>query len=181
MGKDINGNELGRGICQRKDGRYEYRRLINGQRISYYSFDYNDILQYDEYIENSIINKNNFEVFHGRDKKVIKLDELSVSKEFKKYSNSLKQNEGYVYFISNGQYCKIGHAIDLKKRIDTLQCGSPYKLEIIKTLKSIDYINLENQLHNLFSKYRVLGEWYDILFLFKEENNNEERKCTNLL
>ena len=173
MGKSLDGKELGKGICQRKDGRYEYRRLIKGQKISYYSFDYNDILQYDEYIENSIINNKSFEVFHGKNKKTITLDEISTSKELRKISKSLKQNEGYVYFISNGQYCKIGHAIDIKNRIETLQCGSPYKLEIIKTIKSIDYINLENQLHNLFSKYRVLGEWYDILFLFDNSNGGD--------
>lgn len=174
MGKDINGKELGKGICQRKDGRYEYRRLINGQKISYYSFDYNDILQYDEYIEDSIINGKSFEVLHRKNKKkIIELDDIITQKECDKITKSLKYNEGYVYFISNGQYCKIGHAVDIKKRLDTLQCGSPYKLKVVKTLKSTDYINLEVQLHNLFSKYKVLGEWYDILFLFDGENNNE--------
>ena len=53
MGKSLDGKELGKGICQRKDGRYEYRRLINGQKISYYSFDYNDILFLFEEVSNN--------------------------------------------------------------------------------------------------------------------------------
>lgn len=33
MGKDINGKELGRGISQRKDGRYEARAMVKGRSI----------------------------------------------------------------------------------------------------------------------------------------------------
>ena len=34
MGKDLKGKELGKGIGQRKDGRYEARAVINGQKIA---------------------------------------------------------------------------------------------------------------------------------------------------
>lgn len=37
MGKDLKGKELGTGITQRKDGRYEARALIKGKRIDIYS------------------------------------------------------------------------------------------------------------------------------------------------
>ena len=33
MGKNLNGEELGKGYHQRKDGRYEARVQINGQTI----------------------------------------------------------------------------------------------------------------------------------------------------
>lgn len=33
MGKDSKGRELGKGLYQRKDGRYEARAKINGQTI----------------------------------------------------------------------------------------------------------------------------------------------------
>ena len=36
MGKDLKGKELGKGISQRKDGRYEARIVINGKRIAIY-------------------------------------------------------------------------------------------------------------------------------------------------
>lgn len=36
MGKDLNGKELGKGLSQRKDGRYEARAVINGVKIDIY-------------------------------------------------------------------------------------------------------------------------------------------------
>ena len=36
MGKDLKGTELGRGIYQRKDGRYEVRIYRNGVSKSFY-------------------------------------------------------------------------------------------------------------------------------------------------
>ena len=38
MGKDLKGRELGKGLYQRKDGRYEARARIKGQDISIYGF-----------------------------------------------------------------------------------------------------------------------------------------------
>lgn len=37
MGKDLKGKELGKGISQRKDGRYEARVVINGKRETFYN------------------------------------------------------------------------------------------------------------------------------------------------
>lgn len=37
MGKDLNGKSLGKGLSQRKDGRYEARAVINGTKIQLYS------------------------------------------------------------------------------------------------------------------------------------------------
>ena len=39
MGKDLKGNELGKGLSQRKDGRYEARAKVNGDGLSINSFD----------------------------------------------------------------------------------------------------------------------------------------------
>ena len=38
MGKDLRVKELGKGISQRKDKRYEARAVINGQKIDLYDF-----------------------------------------------------------------------------------------------------------------------------------------------
>lgn len=38
MGKDLKGNDLGKGYSQRKDGRYEARAKINGVKIDLYDF-----------------------------------------------------------------------------------------------------------------------------------------------
>ena len=39
MGKDLKGKELGKGIYQRKDGRYEARAVVGGIKIQLYNFD----------------------------------------------------------------------------------------------------------------------------------------------
>ena len=38
MGRDLKGNDLGTGLSQRKDGRYEARAVINGEKICLYDF-----------------------------------------------------------------------------------------------------------------------------------------------
>lgn len=37
MGKDLKGKNLGKGLSQRKDGRYEVRAIINGIKIDIYN------------------------------------------------------------------------------------------------------------------------------------------------
>ena len=43
MGKDLKGKELGTGIGQRKDGRYEARAVVNGTKIAIYNFNLNEL------------------------------------------------------------------------------------------------------------------------------------------
>ena len=43
MGKDLKGRELGKGLYQRKDGRYEARAKINGNDVSIYGFNLREL------------------------------------------------------------------------------------------------------------------------------------------
>lgn len=43
MGKDLKGKELGVGIGQRKDGRYEARAIVNGVKIAIYDFNLSEL------------------------------------------------------------------------------------------------------------------------------------------
>ena len=43
MGKDLKGRELGKGLYQRKDGRYEARAKINGNDVSIYVFNLREL------------------------------------------------------------------------------------------------------------------------------------------
>lgn len=43
MGKDLKGRELGKGLYQRKDGRYEARTRINGNDVSIYGFNIREL------------------------------------------------------------------------------------------------------------------------------------------
>lgn len=43
VGKDLKGGELGKGLYQRKDGRYEARAKINGNDVSIYGFNLREL------------------------------------------------------------------------------------------------------------------------------------------
>lgn len=45
MGKDLKGKELGKGISQRKDKRYEARAVINGTKIDIYDFNLENLIK----------------------------------------------------------------------------------------------------------------------------------------
>ena len=171
MGRSLNGDELGTGVGQRKrDGGYEFRRTIDGEKISFYSFDLNEVYRFidtlDEYIKT---NKDIHLIYDDFKKNDKKENVTQIQTQLEKMTLRNKQ-KGYVYFVSNGQYCKIGRAVNIEHRIESLRSGSPQPLQLITYLESTDYINLETQLHRLFAKYKVNGEWYDILFLFNGEN-----------
>lgn len=46
MGKDLKGRELGKGLYQRKDGRYEARAKINGNDVSIYGFNLRELKKF---------------------------------------------------------------------------------------------------------------------------------------
>ena len=89
-----------------------------------------------------------------------------------RYEFDTPEVDGFVYFVTNGTYVKIGCAIRPELRLKELQCGTPDKLEILFTIpvgaNSIDpssvrfMYTLEHQLHLLFENYKVRNEWFDI-------------------
>ncbi len=70
---------------------------------------------------------------------------------------------GYVYLITYAEtpgYYKIGKALDLNKRLATLEVGSPFKISLVHSVSTRDTAELENRLHKKFSGCRVKGEWF---------------------
>jgi len=65
-----------------------------------------------------------------------------------------------IYFIkSESGHVKIGCSKnDINIRIAALQCASPFKLTLLKTIPG-DY-EQENLIHKKFKKYRFRGEWF---------------------
>lgn len=53
---------------------------------------------------------------------------------------------------------KIGKAIDVNNRLQSLQCGSASKLKIIHVIDA----NIEQKLHYKFAHKRVRGEWFSV-------------------
>lgn len=65
-----------------------------------------------------------------------------------------------IYFISNGEHIKIGLTIDSANTLRLLQEGSDRLLTLVHQIDA--NIEYETDIHNLFSKYRLLGTWYNL-------------------
>jgi hypothetical protein len=66
----------------------------------------------------------------------------------------------YVIRCTGTGLYKIGFAIDVAKRISSLQTGSASALELVLTMKGD--VERERQLHARFAANRVRGEWFDL-------------------
>jgi len=65
-----------------------------------------------------------------------------------------------VYFISDGQYVKIGLAKDSYQRLKQLQVANPKDLKLIGVCYGT--IRFEKELHRRFESSHVRGEWFEI-------------------
>lgn len=63
-----------------------------------------------------------------------------------------------IYFITDGEYLKIGKATNLANRFQALQCASPKKLYIVATIDGI--YKEESKLHKKFNNIRYNREWF---------------------
>ena len=71
----------------------------------------------------------------------------------------------YVYFVTDGDYIKIGVASDIYKRIKGIQTGNPKKVSLVEYLEfqCKEYaLFAEKELHRMFAERRTHGEWFDI-------------------
>ena len=67
-----------------------------------------------------------------------------------------------VYFIYQGDYCKIGVSCTPYKRVKQLQTGNPHELELYAVIKPMDAYGLESELHSKFADVRMCGEWFNL-------------------
>ena len=71
-----------------------------------------------------------------------------------------------VYFITDGNYVKIGKTNNLKNRLSGIQTGNPNELKVLFTVpcksETVSY-DIETRLHNIYHDYHMNGEWYNIL------------------
>jgi Meiotically Up-regulated Gene 113 (MUG113) protein len=65
----------------------------------------------------------------------------------------------YIYFISNGELVKIGRAIDVLKRLQSMQTSSAEPLTVLATF--IGNVELEHLIHRRFASDRLKGEWFN--------------------
>lgn len=68
----------------------------------------------------------------------------------------------YIYVIgsSESSLVKVGISGAPEARLATLQCGNPRRLSILTTFEGTG--EDEKRLHDKLSRYRTVGEWFDI-------------------
>lgn len=84
-------------------------------------------------------------------------NELINNKKNKKNNNNWKDKKTYIIKDLNTGLYKIGCSINVVKREYTLMSQNPN----IKTIKIFNK-NIENKLHNLYSEYKIRGEWFKL-------------------
>ena len=82
---------------------------------------------------------------------------------------------GWIYFITDGSFIKIGKATNVLARLNSIQSGTPNKLTLLFTIPvdgfdsnypDADMLSVaELGLHELFCRFRRCGEWFDILHI----------------
>ena len=67
-----------------------------------------------------------------------------------------------VYILKSGNLYKIGKTNCLKKRLASLQCGNPQKIEVVFEAKVKDAQRVEKLVHKKYQEHRIRGEWFDL-------------------
>lgn len=86
-----------------------------------------------------------------------------------------KQSGAYLIRAKETDFCKIGVAVDIDKRLRQLQQANPHKLELLHVWKREVYcipgvfpqpdkrfLRLEKALHDFVSSKRIHGEWFQL-------------------
>ena len=112
-----------------------------------------------------------------------------MPEELKKYIDYFSP-KCFVYFISDGEYTKIGIAKNMENRLLSLQVGNPKKLNIISFIPcSSEFYarKIEKYLHEQLNCCRVMGEWFKLpgiafsnnYLKFTVDYKDWEKRCKN--
>lgn len=99
-------------------------------------------------------------------------DAKSVEKELSSVYPEYEIASGFVYFISDGRFIKIGKAADVKKRLSGIQTGNANKLYVLyeipcNSMKCAE--KLEMRLHWLYKEHCWRGEWFNLMQMLPHE------------
>lgn len=63
-----------------------------------------------------------------------------------------------IYFFQCQEYVKIGTTTDLIRRRENIQICNPYEITCLGVMKGS--YKEEREVHDMFKKYHLRGEWY---------------------
>lgn len=87
----------------------------------------------------------------------------------KRFENALKRaslfkketEKGlYLYLLRCNEFYKIGIASNMNSRLNSLQCGNPYNIEIITAKRIKDAREIEQALHEKLFEFKHKREWF---------------------
>lgn len=73
-----------------------------------------------------------------------------------------KVSKPCVYFITDGEYVKIGVSRCLENRFNTLQSANPRELSVMAVIYPKNIFEIESYYHLKYKGKRLHGEWFDI-------------------
>jgi hypothetical protein len=159
---DKYGNILAKGVYVRpEDGLYRVCRIYKGRRMPVIcTSSYEESCYISDCLGRGVLPSKDNNTLVEKPSKFHKKEEMKLKKLFDEPS--------FVYFITDGEFVKIGQAKEVHKRLVNLQVGNVKKLTLLKIIPTFTPLSTERHFHELFSMKLVTGEWYDILDLFKE-------------
>ena len=167
-----NSNVLPTNITQRKDGRYCYRYQVDGKTKSIYDWDLSKLIALKESKENS-----GLEDLYGQE--IVQKAIMRNLSRCEETISSVMPEKQYVYFVSDGEFVKIGVSKDIAFRLKKMQTSTPRVLRLLWCIETHAPYLIETALHNVLKSRRINGEWFDILDLFNEsEVNYGKRSCS---
>lgn len=79
------------------------------------------------------------------------------------YSDIYSNHKGkFLYLIKCNEFYKIGIAYNLDNRLNSLQCGNPYEIDLVFAVKCTDALEVEKLLHINFKEKWHFREWYKL-------------------
>jgi hypothetical protein len=71
-----------------------------------------------------------------------------------------RDNKGFIYIMTDGEYFKIGISSDVAKRLRGIQTNHPQKISVILSQFVKNNLELESFFHEKYKSKRVSGEWF---------------------
>jgi hypothetical protein len=71
-------------------------------------------------------------------------------------------SERYVYGIQSGQFIKIGVAVDIAKRLDTMRLSNPHPLAVVFKRKMKAAYFCEKKMHEVLRPKSLGREWFNV-------------------
>lgn len=80
----------------------------------------------------------------------------------KKLRDAANSSGSVIYFVQAGKHIKVGISTRnaLKSRLNSIQTSNPYKIKLLKLLKTSNPVRDERLFHKLLRRYHVRGEWF---------------------